>query len=230
MWALGAVLVLGIISQLSRPTGSTSEVAAGAPVASTSYSAVTEQPVEPSIMADEAPPPAAASSEPIPATQSQTGKYDNYPEVEKAFIYEVHSTIAKYNAAETDLQRSKVMRDRNAELLNLLGGYEVRDWVGVIDTVGANGEGKAYVSVELFPGIQVKTWNNALSDTGDSTLIPDSDPMYDALLGVTPGDEVIFSGTLFADPNETLRTTNMTETFSVRSPEFLMQFWAISTP
>ena len=178
-------------------------------------------------------PTAAPTSAPQPETSEgaptevEASKYGEYPATEQTFVTTIQDTIATYDAAETDLQRSKVMRDRNKKLVADLGGRKVTDWVGVIRDVGANGEGKAHVAIEVADGVLMKTWNNAFSDLTDETLIPDSSPMFDVLLNAKPGDRVVFSGTIATDRDATIRTSYLTEVFTVRTPEFIVKFSSI---
>ena len=44
-------------------------------------------------------------------------------------------------------------------------------WVGNVSRVSSNSEGKGVLNIEIASGVQVKTWNNALSDSFDNTLI-----------------------------------------------------------
>ncbi len=246
-----SAIVLGALALLVSVSGSSQGTVAGGqvsladapnavPTAATSASAST--PVEtreaPStVPTTSAPattpapaPTQASSSAPAPEPTEETGPFGKYPAAEAAFAKEVAAASEKYDAAKTDLQRSRVMRTRNKNLYNIMGGLKVSKWVGVIKDVGANGEGKAYVDIEIADGVQVHTWNNFFSDMGDNTLIPESSSMFDTLVDAEPGDQVVFSGKFFRDSDATLRTTNLTEVFSVLTPEFLFDFSAISKP
>ncbi len=149
------------------------------------------------------------------------------PAGEQAFISEIEAAKQRYADAATDLQRSQAMRTRNKNLVKTLGGREVTRWSGTIKRVGANGEGKAYVDIEIADDVVMGTWNNAFSDASDGTLIPTSSPFFEDLVALAPGDKVTFSGTLFRDDDATLRTMNITEAGSVLRPEFLMDFNSI---
>lgn len=234
VWLLGFLVLLWAIGQL----GGSNDDATPAP--SATASAMQVAPVEPSptpepAVTDMPTPsePPSATPEPEPAgepvaEEPEANEFGDYPPKQQAFVSVIEATIVKYEEAETDLQRSKAVRDRNKQLVADLGGRKVTDWVGVIKEVGANGEGKAYVQVEIADGVLMKTWNNAFSDISDDTLIPESSPMFDVLLDAKSGDRVTFSGTIAADSDATIRTSNLTETFSVMTPEFIVKFSSIT--
>lgn len=143
------------------------------------------------------------------------------PGAQRKLVSTVEAARGTYAKAKTDLRRSKVLRDRNRKLV--AAGTNAKSWRGTITDVGANGEGKAYVEIEIADGITVGTWNNALSDIGDDTLIPESSPLYDVLLELEPGDEVVFSGKFLRD----FEPSNLTEYFAIETPEFVMKFTSI---
>jgi predicted transcriptional regulator len=109
-----------------------------------------------------------------------------------------------------------------------LSGNKASNWTGVVRNVGANGEGKAYVEIEIADRIKVKTWNNALSDISDNTLIPTSSSFFDNLVSMNKGDLVTFSGTFLKSSNSCLKRSNLTETFYGISPEFIVRFSNVS--
>lgn len=159
---------------------------------------------------------------PQQTTQAQQEPVVQYSAEQQALLSTVYQARADYEAAQTDLQRAQVVKNRTAALL--AGGTSASAWSGTIKTVGANGEGKAYVEIEFGDHVAVQTWNNAVSDIYDDTLIPDSSPIYDALLGLTPGDAVTFSGEFLRD----FEATNVTEVFGIEDPQFLMKFTEIA--
>lgn len=164
---------------------------------------------------------AVVSEEPVAPTSS----YGEYPADQAAFIDGVTAAAQAYEDAATDLQQAKVLRDRNRDLL---ADGEVSNWVGVLEDVSANNEGKAVVSVQISDDIHVKTWNNAFSDLADNTLIPESSPVYDALLAMEPGQKVVFSGSFVSKDGGTVYPTNITDVFSAATPEFLFKFSAVA--
>jgi hypothetical protein len=98
----------------------------------------------------------------------------------------------------------------------------------VIDNVGANGEGKAYVEIKLADNVKVKTWNNAFSDSGDGTLIPETSKFFNSLVALKKGDLVTFSATFLRGDNFCLKKANLTQTFYAIDPGFIVRFTNVS--
>lgn len=209
--ALGLLLVIGIAggdqSSAPAPTG------------------VSEAMIESEAVAAPAPEPVAPAPEPVAPAPAQTAM----PAKQSDFIARVEQGKAEIQNAETDLQRSAALRQRDRDLAAILGsGLQAQDWTGTVKDVGANGEGKAYVEVELAPGIRVQTWSNAFSDIGDNTLIQEDSAMFNTLLTVKRGDSITFSGAFFAGTDTAIKGTNLTETFYGIDPKFVFKFSGIS--
>lgn len=198
----GTVLALAVIGALS-PDAQPIEAAAPAP----SASATSEPSDEPT---DEATPAG------MPADEAD-------------FLATVEGSREEINSTDNELKQAKALRDRDRDLARILGtGLKADDWTGTITDIGANGEGKGYVEVELTSGVRITTWNNALSDIGDNTLIPESSPMYDNLLELEEGDVVVVSGKFFSGSDTALRGTNLTDTFYGIDPKFLFKFSSLA--
>jgi hypothetical protein len=83
------------------------------------------------------------------------------------------------------------------------------------------------VVVSIEEDLEIGTWNNALSDSGDRTLIEQGSELYDAALELAPGDSVRFSGTLKSGSESNDRcyyTSNLTEVMSIESPDYIITF------
>lgn len=156
------------------------------------------------------------------------GEYGNYPAAQAKFIKVIEVAKDKIDAAETDLQESVALRTRDKDLCAILGNYTATNWTGVIDNVGANGEGKAYVEIKLADNVKVKTWNNAFSDSGDGTLIPETSKFFNSLVALKKGDLVTFSATFLRGDNFCLKKANLTQTFYAIDPGFIVRFTNVS--
>lgn len=152
------------------------------------------------------------------------GEFGNYPADQAAFVKVIEDAKEAIDAAETDLQESVALRARDKKLCALLTGNRATNWTGIINNVGANGEGKAYVYVEIADKVQVITWNNSFSDISDDTLIPTSSKFFDKLVAMRKGDLVTFSATLLKSSNSCLKKGNLTEFFYGQRPEFVAKF------
>ncbi|SKC51343.1 DUF2510 domain-containing protein [Krasilnikoviella flava] len=149
--------------------------------------------------------------------------YGKQPRSEREFVTIVTDGFRSFDKADTDLQQSEAIRKRNEKVCSDVGST-ADSWTGVVVDVGANGEGKAWVEVEVAPNVTVLTWNNALSDTFDDTLIAPGSSMFENLVAMKEGDKVTFSGEFVRDDDACVQTTNVTQYFSGVDPQFLMRF------
>ena len=181
--------------------------------------------------------PATESAASAPADQSQVAessqpeevveedsKYGVYPSDQKEFIDAIVAARTAIDDAETDLQESVALRTRDKDLCKILSSNSAKNWVGVITEVGANGEGKAYVEIELADNVRVKTWNNAFSDLSDNTLIPTSASFFDRLVALTEDTKVVWSGKFLSDSDSCLKKANLTDVFYGIDPQFVVRF------
>jgi hypothetical protein len=194
------VLIIGGASNTEVEESATTETSASENSSSTSE---TEAPVE---------------------AEPAGGEFGDYPADQAAFVKIVEEAKGTIDAAETDLQESVALRARDKQLCALLTGNKATNWTGIVNNVGANGEGKAYVYIEIAEKVKVMTWNNAFSDISDDTLIPTSSKFFDKLVAMKKGDQVTFSATLLKSNNSCLKKGNLTEFFYGQRPEFIARF------
>ena len=110
-----------------------------------------------------------------------------------------------------------------------LGGKSrADDWIGVLDDMGTQGDGKAYVRIKIDGDIKLKTWNNAISDTFDHTLVGQHDALFSILADLKEGDKVVFSGKFFAAEKDGIEESSISEDGAMDDPEFIMKFTKIS--
>ena len=171
--------------------------------------------------------PAAEPEKPV-EVEPVGGQYGEYPDAQMKFVETVEKARTAISDAETDLQESVALRSRDKALCAILPKNKAINWTGVIGRVGANGEGKAYVLVDIADDMKVSTWNNALSDFNDDTLSPTTSKFFDNLVALKKGDPVTFSGTFLRSNNSCLTKKNLTDLFYGRDPDFLFRFSNIS--
>jgi hypothetical protein len=70
----------------------------------------------------------------------------------------------------------------------------------------------------------VQTWNNAISDMFDDTLIKPTAPFFQTLVPMTEGTKVRFSADFVTDDGSCVKGTNITETFYGSDPDFLVRY------
>jgi len=211
-------------------TGDVDEVVAAAPAEAepAEDAAAVEAPV-----AEEAPvEEAVAETEPVEETTTDAPVAEDppaasVPAAQQAMTDAVAQGRLDAEDAETDLQRANVLNVRSDSMCETVPDGAVQEWVGTVVTVDANGEGKAVVVVSIEDDIEIGTWNNAFSDISDNTLIEQGTPLYEAALALAPGDTVTFSGTLKSGTegnDECYYASNLTETMSIDSPDYIITF------
>lgn len=187
-----------------------------------------EETVETASTSSTSSPSPEASAEEETQIAEPVGEFGNYPGDQQKFLTIIEEAKTEIENAETDLQESVALRNRDKALCAVLSSNKVKNWTGLIKNVGANGEGKAYVDIEIADRIRVQTWNNAFSDIQDNTLIPTSSNFFDDLVAMTEGDLVTFSGAFLRGDNSCLKKGNLTDIFYGLSPEFIFRFSDIS--
>ena len=165
-----------------------------------------------------------APEELIPTQDPNMTDYGLYPQSQSDFVSLIEQAREDLDNAETDLQESVVVRGRDDALCGVLSSRVANNWVGEVKDVGANGEGKAYLEIEIANDVRVKTWSNALSDIFDNTLIPTSSKFFDRLVAMQKGDLVYWSAKFLSDSNSCLKGANLTEYFYGKDPKFIVDF------
>ena len=149
------------------------------------------------------------------------------PEIQKQFIAIIEDGRKKIGDSKTDLQKASALRDRDKALCAILSSYSATDWIGEIDEIGANGEGKAHISITIADDMKVKTWNNAFSDLFDDTLIPESSPVFAQVLPLEDGNKIKFSAKFLRGRDTCLKQGNLTDFYYGREPEFIVQITSV---
>lgn len=133
-----------------------------------------------------------------------------------------------YKAAASELQAGAARPDRARELCNNLRTTSAQDWKGKVSKLSTNSDGRGVLTVTIADNIEVTTWNNALSDIADKTLIDPNSPLYRAALRLTAGMNVKFSGEFVRSEVDCLRESSLTMNGSMSSPKFIFRFSQIS--
>lgn len=145
------------------------------------------------------------------------------------FIEMVEKFSKGFRNAKNELQQSALRDQRKTELSHLVRNRTVSSWVGTISKLDTNSEGKAVLYVQISPDIEIKTWNNALSDINSNTLIAKDSELYSSLFNLSRRQRVEFSGSFFDSETDYIQETSMTIQGSMRSPEFLFKFTSVKS-
>ncbi len=147
------------------------------------------------------------------------------PEQQQRFVAIVEKAQRKAAGVENDMQLGGLLAERSRALCELFAGERVaHNWTGVITYIGANEDGYGVVEMWMFPDITLVTWNNAVSDAVDNTLIPPSEDSFRALAQMSPGQRVVVSGGLIRDRKTCFKNKNFYLDSKIQAPEYLFQF------
>jgi len=136
---------------------------------------------------------------------------------------------AESRSAENDMQRGGVKAKRDGAVCAALSSLTVSDWVGSIDKIGSNSDGKGVLAIKLADGLRVKTWNNSLSDVMDGTLIEPGTKLFQGASAMKEGQRIVFSGTFFRGrEGDCIKEQSLSLRGKIEDPEFVFKFTAIS--
>lgn len=167
---------------------------------------------------------ASSSSSTATEQPKQERIEDSYPDQEKSFIQVVEQAINSSKSSANEMQKGGVKADRTDALCSLLKNKSVKNWVGKVYTVDSNSDGKGVLTIQLTRDISVKTWNNALSDISDNTLLTPRTPIFNAASNLKKGDYVTFSGRFISDTESCIRESSLGLSGGLEEPEFIFKF------
>jgi hypothetical protein len=149
------------------------------------------------------------------------------PSDQARFINAVVSARTSYNSAANELAAGGLRSGRQQAICNAVINQQASNWVGRIETLTSNGDGKGVVSLSMTQYIHVATWNNSLSDISDNTLIDPTSSMFKELAALKVGDLVKFSGQFSSSNTDCVGEQSVTLQGSMTNPEFTMRFTSI---
>jgi hypothetical protein len=150
------------------------------------------------------------------------------PTAEKSVIDAVEQARRDYASASNEMQEGAARPTRARAICAALPDRQARRWIGNVSEVSSNSEGRGVLYIKISSGVQVTTWNNALSDTGDNTLIEPSSSVYRQALSLTIGQGVIFSGQFLRSAVDCIRESSLTLHGSVSEPDFIIRFLQVT--
>jgi len=147
---------------------------------------------------------------------------------EDAVIHTVRAAMEQYRSGTNPSQQSTARPVRARSLCKILPSHSVQNWVGTVETVTRTEKGRGVLSVEIAPGILVRTWNNTLADSADHTLIDPNSQVFGSLSGLRAGQTVLFSGTFPASDTDCIEESGLTAHDSLTEPQFIMNFQSVA--
>lgn len=146
------------------------------------------------------------------------------PSDEAEFVTIVSEAQEAIKSSTNDMQVGGVKARRDADICKLITETSINGWLGKVEDIGANSDGKGVISLKLADGITVRTWNNSFSDGSDNTLIESGTDVFESASSLKNGDIVRFSGDFIADKGSCLRETSLSLRGKISSPEFIFRF------
>jgi hypothetical protein len=163
--------------------------------------------------------PAAAQ-----AISAQVTSVSRASSSEETFISAVTESRDAYRAAQNDMAKGGTRSARKAAICAAMSSLSVKGWTGKISELSSNGDGKGVVGITIADGVQIKTWNNSLSDIEDYTLINPTTGLFRRLSAMKVGDNVSFSGSFVVNEIDCVKEASFTLSGSMLEPEFIFRF------
>lgn len=150
------------------------------------------------------------------------------PADEQAFISVVSNGQAAFRAAPNEMAQGGTRSQRRLAICRNLPQVSVSNWVGRIEKLSSNSDGKGVLEISVAHDIRVETWNNDVSDLSDKTLIDPSSPLFAVVSQMKQGDQVLFSGSFIPSDIDCVKEASMSLEGSMTDPEFLFRFTTVS--
>jgi hypothetical protein len=151
------------------------------------------------------------------------------PERQRQFVDIIDNFAARYGQTPNEMAQGALRPQRANAICSLMSrDTSVRAWIGKVKKMSSNNEGKGVLEISISPSASVKTWNNALSDIGDHTLLEPGSPLHTQAVDLRPGQSVEFSGTFLAGNKDCFGESSITQRGSMSEPEWLFRFQTIT--
>jgi hypothetical protein len=160
----------------------------------------------------------------VKATQAPT-----LPPLEAKLVQITSEAQEASRVVENDMQRGGIKNKRDKDICALMKSLAVQHWVGTVKTVDANSDGKGVLAIQIAEDVFVKTWNNALSDITDQTLIDPNTELFKVASSMQSGQSVNFSGRFFTGTEgDCIEESSLTLRGKLRQPEFIFKFSSVT--
>ena len=81
--------------------------------------------------------------------------------------------------------------------------------------------------MRISPHVHLETMNNKLSDLMAHTLLEPGSAVFDQLLKMKAGDDIIFSGSFVPSDDDCVQELSLTQQGSMTDPEFVFRFTGV---
>ena len=124
------------------------------------------------------------------------------PYNQEQFIKIINKAKIKFNTAETDAVKGKVLYDRTQEICGLITSVSIKDWKGKVSKVETNQDGWGVLEIELDTDLKLSTRDDVFGDYGSNTLINPGSNLFTSYMYFKEGDTINFSGSFFKEGRE----------------------------
>ncbi len=150
------------------------------------------------------------------------------PDLQQKFLTIVVNAQVKAKEASNDMQKGAAKSERDQGICSIIKVLQIDQWVGKITKIDANSDGKGVVSIEIAKDVYLKTWNNAISDFSNQTLIEPGSTLFNLVSNLKRGAMVKFSGQFFDGiSGECIQESSLTLDGKIIEPEFIFKFSSI---
>jgi hypothetical protein len=173
--------------------------------------------------------PAGPQVSQAPAGAQPARPADRDTDRQREFIDVLDDFAARYSQAPNEMAKGALRPQRAKAICSLMNrDVKVRGWVGEVKKMSSNNEGKGVIEISISPRVSVKTWNNAISDIGDQTLLEPGSLPHTQAVQLHPGQNIEFSGTFLLADKDCLRESSLTQRGSMSEPEWIFRFQTIT--
>lgn len=181
------------------------------------------------------PAPAATQSPLLPPTPSEEHSVAPSPlaaaeparSSAERLLSVVRDYADRYKSAPNEMAQGALRPARARVICQALPDPSATDWMGSVELLSSNNEGKGVLSVRISDSLSVETMNNALSDIPYNTLIPVGSRVQQEAMALHHGQRVVFSGSFVPDNDDCIKETSLTVWGDMTEPSFLFRFSAI---
>jgi hypothetical protein len=153
------------------------------------------------------------------------------PEAQVRFVEIVSAAQSQSDSATNDMQRGGALATRETALCEALPSGTVTNWIGTIEDIDANSDGKGELEISIGQDITVSTYETL----GIDTLLEPGSPVFSLVSSMEEGQRVVFSGgilpavgelgaALGSESSDCFRETSISLAGNLRAPNFVFQF------
>jgi GYF domain 2 len=148
------------------------------------------------------------------------------PADQARFIAIIEQARRDYNAGSNDMAKGAARPAcARAICAAFASTAAANGWIGKVAKLSTNNDGRGVLAVEIGKDVWLKTWNNAVADVGDNTLIQPESELYRKAIALRVGQWIAFSGNFLRGTKDCIREGSLTMSGAMTEPEFIFRFY-----